>query len=372
VLTGENRSGKEFYYVPEPIKRLEWSLTHVKRQLIALIGLQGTGKTSALNYIFTSLNNQKMKTAYIKWSGDWFTNLIDAYDDIAEAVNEQIEINIRDQLESYGSQHKTHPVLKHVPTADDLDDYGFKRLMTETPYDLFLPKGKIEEIKKETVWKCLAEHDVILIDLPDYTKIDKRLMAKHLLEVQQLWGKVGANPNIVVAIQKELFSGHFFFGKMDKVELTPLKPEELIFVFQKQFPNCNLITDSALLLLGELSRGVFRRFLKYLKLTCETFAVSEQKPPIDVEHVNKAVTVQQLMDDMELELYDIFRDANQRQQAVKLLNHLRTTPLNQKDIAEFLNVSEPTAAKIISRLFAYRYIDKQRGEGKEWIITLRT
>jgi hypothetical protein len=31
--------------------------------------------------------------------------------------------------------------------------------------------------------------------------------------------------NIVVAIQKEMFRDHFFFDKMDKIELEPLQPE---------------------------------------------------------------------------------------------------------------------------------------------------
>ena len=373
VLTGENRTDKEYYYVPEPIKRLEWNLIHVKRQIIALIGLQGTGKTSALNYITSALCNQKIKTAHIKWTEDWFTNLLELYDDIKENVDGQIEGTIKEELQAYHSQHKKHPAIKRIPTKEDYD-YDFDRIMEATSwhYDLFISKGKIEQIKNEAIWLCLdVYYPVIVIDLPDYTKTDRRLMSKHLLEVQQLWEKIGTNKNIVIAIQKELFTGHFFFGKMDKIELMPLKPDELLHVFKKQFSNCELITDNALILLGQLSRGVFRRFLKYLKLTCETFAVSDEKPPIDVPHVNKAITVQQLMDDMELELYDVFKDVNQRKQAVELLNCLRSGSMSQKNIAEFLNVSEPTAGKIVNKLLTYRYIDRQRGKGATWIITLR-
>jgi Cdc6-like AAA superfamily ATPase len=59
VLTGEDRrfgeNGNHYYYVSDPVKRLIWKITHLNRQLIALIGLQGTGKTSALKYAFSKL-----------------------------------------------------------------------------------------------------------------------------------------------------------------------------------------------------------------------------------------------------------------------------------------------------------------------------
>ena len=42
-------------------------------------------------------------------------------------------------------------------------------------------------------------------------------------------------PNIVVVIQKEMFRDHFFFDKMEKVTLEPLKPEQMVEAYRKRF-----------------------------------------------------------------------------------------------------------------------------------------
>jgi len=70
VLTGESRNQPtivpkgatpfvHYYYVTEPVKRLEWKLKNLKGQLVALIGLQGTGKTSALDYVERMFTTKK-------------------------------------------------------------------------------------------------------------------------------------------------------------------------------------------------------------------------------------------------------------------------------------------------------------------------
>jgi len=375
VFTGENRSYEDYYYVTEPVKRLEWSLTHVKRQLIALIGLQGTGKTSALKRICVNLWKMQMNVKIIKWTENWFDSIRKDDDELREYIDKEIEPYVNDSIMAYGHSGKKHPVLGRELRDEEFTIEGFERIYEKANFqwERFLGKARVKGLEREFTFKYLQEKcPIILIDLPDYTKTDRRLMSKHLLEVQELWEKVGADKNIVIAIQKELFTGHFFFGKMDAIELTPLKPEELMHVFKTQFPKCNLIMDDALILLGQLSRGVFRRFLKYLKLTCEHFAISQENPPITIAHVNKAVAVEQLMKDMELELYDIFKDVNQRKQAIQLLNYLRASgTMNQKDIAEFLCVSMPTSARIVARLLTYDYVIRKRGEGREWVISLK-
>jgi hypothetical protein len=372
VLTGENRVGKHYYYVTEPVKRLEWKLKNLKGQLVALIGLQGTGKTSALNYVEAMLWKEKIEAIPIKWTKNWFEKLL-TYDVILDAVNPRLDDAAREILESYAYNRKRHPFLGRIPNREDFSDYGFDEIIAKANFhhELIIGKGEVKRITNEAVWFYL-ENDVsvILIDLPDYTKTDRRLMAKDLSEVQSLWEKIGKRKNIVIAIQKELFMGHFFFGKMATIELKPLKPEEFLHVFKTQFPDCDLITDKAIILLGQLSRGVFRRFLKYLNVTLERFAISGQDPPIKVENVNDAVTIEQIMEDMELELFDLFKDANQRRQAVDLLEYLRTKgSANQKDIAEFLGVSLATAGKMVNKL--YRYLKRERGKGREWLVSLK-
>jgi DNA-binding MarR family transcriptional regulator len=60
-----------------------------------------------------------------------------------------------------------------------------------------------------------------------------------------------------------------------------------------------------------------------------------------------------------------------RRQAIELLNHLRKVgKINQKQIADFLNVTMATAGRIVGRL-DYRYIERERGKGREWLISLK-
>ena len=71
----------------------------------------------------------------------------------------------------------------------------------------------------------------------------------------------------MLAIQKEMFHDHFFFDKMEKVELEPLRPEQMVEVYRKRFKAIEPFTEDALLTLGRMSRGIFRRFLRYIALT---------------------------------------------------------------------------------------------------------
>lgn len=82
----------------------------------------------------------------------------------------------------------------------------------------------------------LSSKHTIFIDMPDYSKTDRRLAAKDLEEVYWLWQSLNRfkgqfapstpSPNLVIAIQKEMFGGHFF-DKMQKVELHPLQPDAM-------------------------------------------------------------------------------------------------------------------------------------------------
>jgi len=351
VLTGEARSsmGEEhYYYVTEAVKRLMWKLTHLHGQLIAFIGLQGTGKTSALNYIFSELDKGKEKdeipVILIKVTKDW-------------------QASLRKACEFY--------IKKEFRAEAKLAAKEKERILLYQPKEKSKSEKKAAE--KDTIEGVIDEvisEATILIDLPDYSKTDRRVMARNLSDIESMWEQGFKYNNIIVAMQKELFKGHFFLGKMTVIELKPLKPEELMNVFKTQFPDCNLIGDDALILLGQLARGVFRRFLKYLGLTIENFVASNGEPPINAAYVNKVVTVEHVIADMELELYDLFKNANQRRQAVELLYRLRDRkPMNQKDIAEFLNVSMPNVSRLVTKLG--RYVNKKRGKGREWLISLK-
>ena len=116
-----------------------------------------------------------------------------------------------------------------------------------------LGKSVIGALRREAWLETLVHSKFFLVDMPDYSKTDRRLLAKDLEGIYWLWNMVAHNnieANIVVAIQKETFRGHFFFDKMDKVELEPLRPEQMVDAYRKRFSAIEPFTGDALLTLA--------------------------------------------------------------------------------------------------------------------------
>jgi len=231
-----------------------------------------------------------------------------------------------------------------------------------------------EKIKDDLVFELLSNAEFILIDFPDYGHADVRLLNRDLTQIGALWSKLradGSASKIVVSIQKELLEKggeHFTVRKMDLLTIDPFKAEELVTIYKEQFQTSEPFIEDSLTLIASLSRGIYRRFKKYIQACLESVA---EKRLVTVEDVKACITEEQLVKDMELELFGLFKNVEQRRQAIQILNHLREASLNQKEVAEFLGVSMMTASRIISRLQAYGYIKRERGEGKEWIVSLK-
>ena len=82
-------------------------------------------------------------------------------------------------------------------------------------------------------------------------------------------------------------------------------------------------TEDALLTLARMSRGIFRRFLRYITFTLQTLGEHVGEGTIDPSTVKEAVTVERLAEDMELELVELFpKQSDLRLQAVRLLMRL--------------------------------------------------
>jgi hypothetical protein len=79
---------------------------------------------------------------------------------------------------------------------------------------------------------------------------------------------------------------------MDKVGLEPLGPEQMVEAYRKRFKEIEPFTEDALLNLAQMSRGVFRRLLRYITLILDLWEgkcrTNEER--IDVEAVKEAVT----------------------------------------------------------------------------------
>jgi len=227
----------------------------------------------------------------------------------------------------------------------------------------------------------LRTKKTILIDTPDYSKTDRRLMARDLDEIYWVWNFLSkspsldehAKPNLVVAIQKEMFRGHFFFDKMQKIELTPLLPEQMFEAYLKRFKTPEPFTEDAILLLARMSRGIFRRFLTYITVTLDSSEATEREGanPIDSEIVRKAIGTERLAEDMELELSDLFpKHADLRFQAVKLLMRLKESgPIKQSELGEQLGMEPYALTRPLARLELHQYVRRERS-GVDKIVTL--
>jgi len=178
-------------------------------------------------------------------------------------------------------------------------------------------------------------------------------------------------PGPILAIQKEMFHDHSFFDKMEKVELEPLKPEQMVEAYRKRFKAIEPFTEDALLSLGRMSRRIFRRFLRYITLTLQ-YSESHGKKIIDTETVKEAVTVERLAEDMELELVELFpKQSDLRLQAVRLLMRLEESgPKKQAELVEEFGLEEYAMSRLLAKLELHRYVVRRR-EGTDKIVTLR-
>ena len=237
--------------------------------------------------------------------------------------------------------------------------------------------AKIVRLRKY-VWRgLLRSKHTIFIDMPDYSKTDRRLMAKDLEEIYWLWNSLRLSdatpgPNLVIAIQKEMFSGHFFFDKMSMIELKPLQPNQMVEAYVKQFRTTKPFTDDALLTLARMSRGMFRRFLRYISLTLDLWSTKSQpRGQIDTATVKKAVTAERLSEDMELELVELFpKHSDLRLQAVRLLMHLEESgPTRQSRLGELLGIEPYTMSRLLAKLELHRYVVRER-EGADKTVRL--
>jgi len=178
--------------------------------------------------------------------------------------------------------------------------------------------------------------------------------------------------NLVLFVQRETFRDHFFFGKMDMVTIPPFKSQEFMTAYQRKFRTYRPFKEDALLQLSQLSRGIFRRYLQYIKLTIDKWRAA-QKPSklIDTTMVESAITKEQLLQDLDSQLMELFpKNPEARSNAIEIINLLqKNSDMNQKSIAEQLTMPEYRLSRIFDRLEKGGHI-KRKKTGLEKIVTL--
>ena len=239
-----------------------------------------------------------------------------------------------------------------------------------------LGKSTVNRLRQKTCVELLLRYRIIFIDMPDYSKTDRRKMTKDLESIEWLWNRIasaGERPTIVFAVQKEMSEGHFFLDKAMKFELDPLSPERMVEAYTRRFQGTEPFTERALLKLARMSRGVFRRFLRYIVLALDLWE-SEASPPevIDVDLVVQSVPVERLVEDRELELSALFsKHSDLASLAVRLIMLLEERgELGQSEIANLLDVKEYTLSRLLTKLEGAHQVTRTR-RGNDNIVSLQ-
>jgi len=408
-LAGETREptpSRSFYVCPEEVSRLADQLAYLQDAIIGLVGQQGVGKSSALielsrNPVYTTPNpeseNRQPDRVLFKWRSQ--PEIYDVFLDPSNLAYPEFVVRYAHKLVEqvkrriYPHRTKDDPLLLQYTKIEDdrMHEYTTKiemmmRLRHVPDFDTEWVKSKLHfaesivgnqvasKLRREAWFETIASKKFILIDTPDYSKTDKRRMDSDLNEIHWLWNKLLSEKRtttLVVAIQKEMFHDHFFLDKMHVVQLKPLSTEQLLQAYIKQFGTFEPFTRDAIKLLAEMSRGIFRRFLRYITLTLDLWEskYQETQPTIDAALVKQAVTIEHLTRDMENELTPLFRNSSQqRTLAVKTIMLLwENKELKQSTIATQLETSPPAISRILTTLENAKYVT-HRYDGKEKII----
>jgi len=383
-LAGETRPFgwiRESYICPDEIARLAQQQDVERPGPIGLVGTQGVGKSSALAALYYGVTGissfDQTNLVYFKWRKppelyDTLLHTILHRDFILQYTN-----RLADEAELSPRLGRSNKDMADFLIFKDAVRYyrvnGSKEPNTSWA-ELFLGTRRVSKLRQEIWLQIVASKDVILIDTPDYSKTDKRRMDNDLSEIYWLWNTLvtyGSTVTLIVAIQKEMFHDHFFLDKMRTIELKPLTTQQILNAFRKRFTTFSPFTEEAITLLAKMSRGIFRRFLRYITLTLDLWESKYQQnqPTIGVTVVKGAVTIDHLRNAMENELTPLFRNSSQqRTLAIKIIMQLcENKEIKQSTLVTQFEAAPVTISRILTTLENAKYIT-HRYDGKEKII----
>jgi hypothetical protein len=147
----------------------------------------------------------------------------------------------------------------------------------------------------------------------------------------------------------------------------------MVDAYRKRFRTAEPFTEDALVTLARMSRGIFRRYLRYIALTLRHWETNKSER-IDTTIVKQAVTVERLAEDMELELVELFpKQSDLRLQAVRLLMYLEESgPKKQSELVEELGLEAYAMSRLLAKLGLHRYIARRREGTDKFVSLLKT
>ena len=343
--------------------------------LLALLGSQGVGKSDALLHLFyTAGVTIKRNVLFLNWRDpseqirdllrhDYGLPTVDTnspFTRMKEDFNSTYRLLLRTEI------RKTRYVPIKLPKGRTLTDD-----LTSLDVDWAekqLGQANCASLREQAWFRVIRSAKIVLIDLPDYARTDKRLMNRHLDEIYRLWNRLHSYPNppsIIIAIQKEMIHGHSFFGKMEKIEIRPLTAEEMLQSYTYTFKCTYPFDEAALLELARLSRGIYRRFKRYITLTIDAWHLV-RKELITSDLVREVVTAERLAEDLDFELEELFpKNIDARRDAARIIHHLRSAgPLDQTSLGEALEMPAYTLSRLLSKMESHFVTRKNDGSRK--------
>jgi len=386
-LAGEARDPDWLHYsyvVPDVLQDIALELENSRRGLIGLVGQQGVGKSSALMALLKgipfSLRPANEKILF-KWrrEKDLYTSLVNNTHEGSEHFMPRYLRALSKELESRYFRHYEDDE-RFQRFRERVEGHVQYREIGPDASDILWSEGIIgktvsQKLRKETWRNALLSKEIILIDTPDYSKTDKRAMDADLQDIYWFWNNtlsLGSQATIVVAIQKEMFRDHYFLDKMRKFELVPLDPRQMVEAYRLRFQTTYPFSEDALLTVARLSRGIFRRFMRYIVLTLDFWQRPNRPDVIDEETVQRAVPLERLAEDMELEFVGLFpKHSELRMLAVRLIFYLQERgPEKQSQLSTELDVESSAMSRLLGKLESSKHIARSR-EGVDKIVALR-
>lgn len=286
---------KDKFYETPTFRSLRYKLENTDSGLSLLIGLQGTGKSRILRELETP------ESYLFKWTRNWQEDLWQN-----GCCHSSYHALLAEEYEAQIHAYHTAGLYDKANKAGDA-----RTVIQRQDYSLmeaFLGRAKCKELRSQAISLFIDCTKTFLIDMPDYSKSNANALVHDVTAIQEFWQslKNREHIHIVIAIQKELLlkAPNFFWSKTDRYEIQPLTTQQLIDAYKLSNPGVPVFEPEALQLLAELSRGIFRRFKRYTKLTIE--ANDEMAPPISRDLVEKTITEEEIFQDLDQELEGIF------------------------------------------------------------------
>ncbi len=153
------------------------------------------------------------------------------------------------------------------------------------------------------------------------------------------------------------------------MELRRRTPAKLRDIYVRRMGGVYPFTEGALLALGVLSRGICRRFIKYVGACSDSFSYHEGLL-MGEEDVRQIVTSETVSRDIDLELSSFLRDS-ERFVALRALEVLgEVGEMNQRGLAGEIDASEATLSRVLRKLERMGWVTRSCGERKEQLVRL--